>query len=55
MIARIILRQSCAGTVHIALLKVGRKTVYETRAWGSAFNAIADASARAAEMSLNIR
>lgn len=40
MNARIIFRKSC---VCICEVRVGRKTVYETRAWGSEYNAAQDA------------
>lgn len=53
--AKIAIRSSCAGTVHIAALKVGRKVVYETRAWGTAYNAAEDAKARAAQLGLTVK
>lgn len=53
--AKIAIRSSCAGTVHIARLVVCRKTVYETRAWGTAYNAADDAKSKAAELGLTVK
>ena len=41
--ATIKLSSACSGTVHIARLIVARRVVYETRAWGTAWNAAQDA------------
>ncbi len=54
-VAKITLRSSCSGTVHIATVKAGRKEVYETRAWGTAHNAISDAKSRATELGLIVK
>jgi hypothetical protein len=53
--ARIAVRSSCSGTVHIASLKVGRKVVYETRAWGTAYNAAQDAKSKAENLGLAVK
>lgn len=53
--AKIAIRTSCSGTVNIARLVVGRKTVYETRAWGTAYNAAEDAKAKAAALGLKVK
>lgn len=52
---RIVIRTSCAGSVHIARLVVGRRTVYETRAWGTAQNAADDAKSKAAALGVTIK
>jgi hypothetical protein len=53
--AKISIRSSCSGTVHIATVKAGRRVVYETRAWGTAHNAAQDAKYRAAELGLTVK
>jgi hypothetical protein len=53
--AKLAFRSSCSGTVNIARLVVGRKTVYETRAWGTAYNAANDAKAKAVELGLAVK
>lgn len=53
--AKIKIRSSCSGTVHIASLIVGRKVAYETRAWGNAQNAIEDAMSVAAARGIESR
>jgi hypothetical protein len=52
--ARITIRRSCSGAVNIARLWVGRKVVYETRAWGAAHNAWADAEGHAAMIGVRV-
>lgn len=53
--ATIKIRSSNQGTVHIARLVVGRRTVYTTRAWGTAYNAAQDAKAHAAALGMTVR
>lgn len=54
-LATLKVRTSCSGAVNIATLKVGRKVVYETRAWGTAWNASEDANAEATKLGLTIK
>lgn len=54
MNATITLRSACAGSVHIAVVKVGRKVIYETRAWGTTHNALCDAKQAAAQLGFTV-
>lgn len=54
-IAKLMIRTSCSGTVNIAKLMVGQRMVYETRAWGTSYNAAQDAKAKAAELGLAVK
>ena len=49
------IRSSCNGTVNIARLVVGRATVYESRARGTAYNAGQDAKYRPAQLGLTVK
>lgn len=53
--ARITIRTSCAGTVNIAHVWVGRKCVYESNAWGFAGNARIQAADAATRMGFTVK